>query len=573
MPGVSENTSTQKPIKNDRKITFEELVFIGNLMIKYINRKATAAENSTNRLKMTACNKTITTNITENCKKVFDIILMCKFTKNSRHSHHLPPKKIPPPQKPEPKSLKNPKRFASKTRNKTPQKPETACISQILFVTLRHQNSLKMKYLQRIADNELRKRLSYMGAVLIEGPKWCGKTTTAEQQAKSVIKLQDPDMAEAYLATAQLRPSNLLMGATPRLIDEWQDAPRIWDAVRSMVDERGGEPGQFILTGSNAVNEENIRHSGTGRISRMKMYPMSLYESRESNGRISLMELFDNPMLEIDGVMSDMDVNDLIRAACRGGWPAALRLANSAEGYRIARDYVDGVAESDVTRIDGVRRDPTLTRSIIRSYARNLSTLAKKTNILKDVVAMTGGCSDRTFDDYVAALTKLFVIQDINAWSPAVRSATVIRRSPKRGLVDPSIAAAALGLSPQFLEMDLKTFGFIFECMAIRDLRAYSQAFSGEISYYHDRYDLEVDAVLHLEDGRYALIEFKLGSDEIELGAKHLLEVRDLVRKYNAKETQLKLREPDLLIIITGGKIAYRRPDNVLIIPLATLKN
>lgn len=430
-----------------------------------------------------------------------------------------------------------------------------------------------MKYLPRIADAELKMRLNYMGAVLIEGPKWCGKTTTAEQQAHSVIKLQDPDMRGAYLATAEAKPSNLLKGETPRLIDEWQDAPILWDAVRTEVDNRGGEAGQFILTGSNSVDETQINHSGTGRISRMKMYPMSLFESGESSGEISLLDLFDHPEMEIDGIMSNVGINDLIRFACRGGWPAALKLHNFKESFRIAKDYLEGVVESDIIKVDGVRRNPRLALAIIKSYARNLCTLAKKVNLLKDVKAMNEGCTDRTFDDYVKALARLFVIQDLSAWSPAVRSSTVIRRSPKRGLVDPSIAVAALGLSPEVLETDLKIFGFIFECMAIRDLRAYSQAANGELSYYHDRYDLEADAVLHLDDGRYALIEFKLGSAEIDMGASHLLEIRELVRKYNAKEKQVQMREPDLLMVITGGPIAYRRPDGVLVIPLACLKN
>lgn len=430
-----------------------------------------------------------------------------------------------------------------------------------------------MKYLPRIADAELKMRLNYMGAVLIEGPKWCGKTTTAEQQARSVIKLQDPDMRGAYLATAEAKPSNLLKGDTPRLIDEWQDAPILWDAVRTEVDKRGGEVGQFILTGSNSVDEERINHSGTGRISRMKMYPMSLFESGESSGEISLLELFDNPNMDIDGVISNKSINDLIRYACRGGWPASLRLRDSKDSYKMAQDYLVGVVESDIMKVDKVKRDPKLAMAIIKSYSRNLCTLAKKVNLLKDVKAMNEGCTDKTFDDYVKALNRLFVIQDIPAWSPAVRSSTVIRRSPKRGLIDPSIAVAALGLSPEVLEVDLKTFGFIFECMAIRDLRVYSQASNGEISYYHDRYDLEADAVLHLNDGRYALIEFKLGSAEIDMGASHLLEIRELIRKYNAEEKQIPLREPDLLIVITGAPIAYRRPDGVLVIPLACLKN
>lgn len=430
-----------------------------------------------------------------------------------------------------------------------------------------------MKYLPRIADKILAEKLTYIGAVLIEGPKWCGKTTTAAQQAKSVLKLQDPDLRESYIETAKTKPSNLLNGTTPRLIDEWQDAPLLWDAVRTIVDDRGGQPGQFILTGSNSVDMRQILHSGTGRISRMKMYPMSLFESEESNGAIPLQTLFDHPDTDIDGITSEMGVNELIRSACRGGWPAALHLRHTSEALKVAKDYLEGVVESDIIKMDGIKRDPVLAKAIIRTYARNLSTLAKRASLFQDVNAMSEGCSDRTYDDYVKALTRLFVIQDIPAWSPAIRSATVIRKNPKRELIDPSIAVAAMGLSPQMLEMDLKTFGFIFECMAIRDLRIYTQALHGEISYYHDRYNLGADAVLHLADGRYALIEFKLGSMEIEMGAKHLIEIRNLVRKFNEKEMQVKLREPDLLLVITGGPIAYTRPDGVKVIPLACLRD
>lgn len=430
-----------------------------------------------------------------------------------------------------------------------------------------------MKYLHRIADIELKKRLNYIGAVLIEGPKWCGKTTTAAQQAKSILKLQNPDYRDIYLTTAQTKPSNLLKGETPRLIDEWQDAPQLWDAVRTLVDERGGEPGQFILTGSNAVDTSKILHSGTGRISRMTMYPMSLYESGESTGSVSLQEMFDNPDLDIDGLSSNLDINNLIFAACRGGWPASLKLNNSSEALRIAKDYLNGIIETDISGIDGVKRDPDTTKAIIRTYSRNISTLAKRTNLVQDVNALRECCSDRTFDDYVKALSRLFVIQDIPAWSPAVRSATVIRRNPKRELIDPSIAIAAMGLSPQKLEIDLKTFGFIFECMAIRDLKAYTQAFGGEISYYHDRYNLEADAVLHLDDGRYALFEFKLGNHDIEAGAQHLIEIRDLVRKYNENTPQVQLPEPSFLMVVTGSPLAYTRPDGVKVVPIGCLKD
>jgi len=429
-----------------------------------------------------------------------------------------------------------------------------------------------MEYLNRMADKQLKDNLEAFGAVLIEGAKWCGKTTTAMQQANSVLQLQDPDTREGYLATVAIRPSLLLAGETPRLIDEWQVAPTLWDAVRVMVDRRR-EVGQFILTGSNIVDESAIMHSGTGRITRMQMLPMSLFESKESNGAISLSELFNNPALDIDGIASTMTIENLIFAACRGGWPASLKPGNAHARLLIVRDYVNSMCKVDISTVDNTRRDETLARLILRIYARNISTLAKKSSMLKDIRAHVETLADNTFDNYVDALKKLFVIQDIEAWSPAIRSATAIRSRLKRGFVDPSIAVAALGLTPENLQTDLKTFGFIFECMCIRDLKAYSQAYGSSISYYHDRYDLEADAVLHLADGRYALIEFKLGGREIEEGAAHLLEIKRLVKEYNHAEKQTKLGEPDLLLVITGGPIAYTRPDGVKVLPLACLRD
>lgn len=434
------------------------------------------------------------------------------------------------------------------------------------------QTTKKMVYLHRTSDIILKERLEAFGAVLIEGPKWCGKTTTAEQIAKSVIKLQDPDMRNEYLATAASKPSLLLQGETPRLIDEWQDAPVIWDAVRTMVDKRN-LPGQFILTGSNAVDKKAIFHSGTGRISRMKMLPMSLWEYGESNGNISLQQLFDDPTLDIDGITSDMQVEDLIFAACRGGWPATLNIKSDKARLFVAKDYVDSVCKEDISRIDGVQRDERIAKKLLRSYARNISTLAKQTSILADIVS-SGEVSltKPTFEDYVKALERLFVICDIDAWCPAIRSKTAIRSGHKRAFIDPSIAVAALELTPEALHTQLKTFGFIFEQMCVRDLKAYTPDFDSHLSYYRDRYGLEADLVLHLNDGRYALIECKLGSQEIEEGAGHLLELQSLVREYNKKEKQVPLREPDLLIILTGGKMAYTRNDGVKIIPLAVLK-
>jgi len=429
-----------------------------------------------------------------------------------------------------------------------------------------------MEYLKRIADDQLKIRLEAFGAVQIKGPKWCGKTTTAEMQAKSVIKMQDPDTRDGYLAAARTKPSLLLKGETPRLIDEWQVAPVLWDAVRNAVDERRLR-GQFILTGSTVIDDEEIMHTGTGRISKMSMYPMSLYESKESNGKISLKELFDNEYLDIDGITSGLTVEELIFAACRGGWPASLGNMSDTAKLLIAKDYVDIICTEDISKVDKVRRSPVLTKLIMHSYARNLCTLAKKTSMLTDVSVEKESTSMVTFNDYVEALEKLFVIEDIEAWSPAIRSATVIRTGKKRCFVDPSIAVAAMGASPQSLELDLKTFGFIYECMCIRDLKVYSQALGGSLSFYHDRYGLEADAVLHLNDGRYALIECKLGSREIEDGAKHLIELKELIKEKNKTEKQTPLRVPDLLIVLIGGGLAYTRKDGVKVIPLGCLKD
>ena len=429
-----------------------------------------------------------------------------------------------------------------------------------------------MKYLKRTIDKQLKTYLDVFGAILIEGPKWCGKTTTAEQISKSVIKLQDPDMREEYLTAADVKPSLLLEGETPRLIDEWQDVPVIWDAVRTAVDKRS-LPGQFILTGSNTIDRTKILHSGTGRIARLRMLPMSLWETHESNGKISLLELFDEPARDIDGILSEMSVEDLIYASCRGGWPASLNAVSRKSALLVARDYVNTVCSDDISRVDDNQRDSRLVSRILWSYARNVSTIAKKTSLLADITASGNlSCSQDTFDDYLNALAKLFVIHDIEGWCPAIRSKTVIRSSPKRCFIDPSIAVAALGLTPKILQEQLKTFGFIFEQLCIRDLKSYAAEKNGSLSYYRDRYGLEADGVLHLDDGRYALLEFKLGAREIEDGASHLLKLASLVKEYNKTEKQVPLREPDLLMVITGGKMAYTRPDGVKIIPLGCLK-
>ena len=432
-----------------------------------------------------------------------------------------------------------------------------------------------MEYLDRIADKLLELRLEAFGAVQIKGPKWCGKTTTAEIHSRSVIKMQDPDRREGYIATARTKPSLLLKGANPRLIDEWQVVPVLWDSVRHAVDEQR-EKGLFILTGSTVIEDEReeIKHTGTGRISPMSMYPMTLYESKESNGLISISELFNNPNLDIDGINSSLTIENLIEAACRGGWPASLDVMSRSAKLLIAKDYVNVICEEDISRVDRHQRNPNIARLILRSYARNLCTLAKKSKMLADVSFEMDSLSRSTFDDYVSAFERLFVIEDIDAWNPSIRSKTMIRSGKKRCLVDPSIAVAVLGLSPESLELDLNTFGFIFECLCMRDLKVYSQALGGRLSYYHDRMGLEADAVLHLDDGRYALIECKLGSREIEDGAKHLVELRRLIEEANSTSTgQKQLRLPDLLIVITGGEMAYTRDDGVKVIPIGCLKD
>ena len=430
---------------------------------------------------------------------------------------------------------------------------------------------MKTDYLPRIVDKILEERLNAVGAVLIVGPKWCGKTTTAEQQAKSVLKLQDPDKTKGYLATAEVKPSLLLNGENPRLIDEWQMAPTLWDAVRNAVDERC-EEGLFILTGSTTVDESLIMHSGTGRISRMVMYPMSLFESKESNGKISLSALFQDPGLDINGITSKLTLENLVFAACRGGWPSSLNKKTDKAKLFEAQNYVANICDSDASTVDGVKRSPERVKAVLQSYARNISTLATNKTILADVSSNYMDISGPTLFSYLNALERLFVIGDIPAWCPSIRSATTIRSNKKKGFIDPSIAVASFALSPEVLLQDMNTFGFIFEGLCIRDLKVYSSAMGGLTSYYHDRYGLEADCALHLADGRYALIEFKLGSREIEEGAGHLIELKRLIKKAN-DEKKARLREPSLLMVISGGEMAYTRKDGVKVIPIGTLKD
>ena len=426
-----------------------------------------------------------------------------------------------------------------------------------------------MQYKKRIIDSALDLKLESFGATLIVGPKGCGKTTSAKQKAKSIVEFQDEEQRENLLAVAQTAPSKLLIGAKPRLFDEWQDAPKLWGAIRKSVDDLG-ENGLYILTGSSS-QEIDAPHTGTLRISKLKMYPMSLYESGESNGSVSLKNLFDHPD-DFDGCISPLTIDGLIFAICRGGWPHSLNNKTDRAKLEVAKDLYRQTYSSDVSNIDKTARNPRCTQEILRSYSRNICTLAENKTIYGDV-KNNFDIGTTAFYDYIRALEKLYILEDVDAWCPAIRSKTAIRSAKKRNFIDPSIAVAAMGLSPDYFNTDFKTLGFLFESLCIRDLKIYSAAFDGDMCYYRDRYGLEADGVLRLNDGRYALIEVKLGASQVEEGAKHLLEMEELIKKYNQTEVQCPLRLPDLKLVITGTQYGYRRGDGVFVIPIGCLKD
>ena len=425
-----------------------------------------------------------------------------------------------------------------------------------------------MEYRKRILDELLDIKLESFGATLIVGPKGCGKTTTAKQKVNSVVEFQDEELRDNLLAIANTAPSKLLTGAKPRLFDEWQDAPKLWGAIRKSVDDLG-DNGLYILTGSSA-KKIDTPHTGTLRISQLQMYPMSLYESGESNGSVSMTELFDHPN-EFDGCISDMSIDDIVFAICRGGWPKSVLNKTVRSKLEVAKDLFRQTYAIDISKVDDVERNVNWAKAIIQSYSRNICTSAETKTIYGDVKA-NHGIGQTAFFEYIQALEKLYIIDDIDAWCPSIRSKSAIRASKKRNLIDPSIAVAAMGMSPEYFNTDFKTLGFLFESLCIRDLKIYSSAHNGSMSYYRDRYGLEADGVLHLEDGRYALIEFKLGSESVDDGARHLCQIETLIRSYNEKEAQYQLRMPDLKIVITGAKYGYRRPDGVYVIPLGCLK-
>ncbi|MBQ9014546.1 MAG: ATP-binding protein [Firmicutes bacterium] len=427
-----------------------------------------------------------------------------------------------------------------------------------------------MNYIDRIIDNQFNLLMEAFGATLIVGPKGCGKTTTAKQKANTIIEFQDEEKRENYIDMAENRPSRLLRGEKPVLLDEWQDAPKIWGAVRKDVDD-SGETGQYILTGSTS-NTADTPHTGTLRIARLKMYPMSLYESGESNGNVSLMELFDNKDVNDEEWESDLSIDELVFAICRGGWPRAINNKSRAAKLIVAKTLYEQTAYVDISNVDKRKRNPAWAESILKSYARNICQLTEYRNIFKDVKSDTN-MVESTFYEYLEALQKLYIIEDVEAWCPSIRSKTAIRASKKKNLIDPSLAVAAFGVDPDYFDKDYKTLGFLFESLVIRDLKIYSSEHGGKVSYYRDRYGLEADVVLHLADGRYALIEVKLGQGEIEEGSQHLLEIERLIVEHNKKETQVPLRLPDLKIVITGVKYGYIRPDGVYVVPIGCLKD
>lgn len=419
-------------------------------------------------------------------------------------------------------------------------------------------------YKKRIADGLLQRKLAGKGAVLIEGAKWCGKTTTAEQIAASVKYMTETGMVEQNIQMASLNPKLLLRGETPRLIDEWQIAPGLWDSVRFESDH--GPLGQFILTGSSVPPDmSKVIHSGTGRIGWIRMRPMTLWESEESTGEVSLEELFSAP--EQVGGISKMDIDGLAFVTCRGGWPLALEMAKDI-ALDQAFDYVDAVEKRDIQRVDGVVRDPVRVHRLLRSLARNQGSQASCGTIRADLVANeSDSLSEDTIASYIKALKEIFVVEDSEAWNPNLRSKTAIRTSDTRYFTDPSIATAALGIGPQDLINDLNTFGLIFETLAVRDLRTYAEALNGKVYHFRDKNGLECDAVVHLRDGRYGLVKIKLGGDDlINDGADALIDLESKIDTERMKAPSFKM------VLIGVGSYAYRRADGVYVVPIGCLK-
>lgn len=414
------------------------------------------------------------------------------------------------------------------------------------------------KYLKRIADLELENKLSYMGAVLIEGCKWCGKSTTAKLHAKSIIEFQNPDNQKDYEFIKNTKPSLFLEGGKPRLFDEWQMYPIVWDSIRSDLDNTGLK-GQYILTGSAKPSEGSTMHTGTGRFARILMRPMSLYESLDSDGKVSLQDIIDGKDI---AAVNKMSLEDIASVIVRGGWPASLDIPNDNK-YNVAKDYVDSLIREDVNTINRIERNPSKMGAVLRSLARNVSTPVSNTTIIEDVKnEFSDKISRPTLDDYINTLEKLFVIEKVNATNLNIRSKVPLRTKAKLEFVDPSIATAVLGLTKEDLIHDLNYFGFLFENLCIRDLKIYSELLDGEITYYRDKNDFEVDAILRVQNGKWGAIEIKLGSGYVEEAAQNLLKLKEKA-----------INKPSFLIVLSGSNYSYRRDDGVYVVSIGSLKN
>jgi predicted AAA+ superfamily ATPase len=419
-------------------------------------------------------------------------------------------------------------------------------------------------YLPRLIEKPITESMKTNGCIVIEGPKWCGKSTTSERFAKSVIKLQKPATYKQYRILADIGDDNLLSGEKPILFDEWQKIPELWDYVRNYIDETSGK-GLFILTGSAKPIEDKERHSGIGRMKKIIMRTMSLWESNESSGEVSLRNLFDNTK-NVSG-KNRYQLKDIAHIICRGGFPSAVIEKDKDISLNYAKDYVNTLVSTDITSVDDIKRNSKRARSILKSYARNISTPAKMTTILKDVESNIDTQDIRTINSYIDAFSKLFVIDETESWTPKLRSKTAIRTTSTKHFVDPSIATAILDANPNDLMQDLNTFGLLFENLVIRDLKIYTQSLDGNVYNYRDKSGLEADAVIHLNDGRWGLIEIKLGGETlINEGALTLTKLKEVI-------DQDKMNKPAFLAIITAtDSFAYQREDGIYVIPIACLK-
>jgi len=418
------------------------------------------------------------------------------------------------------------------------------------------------KYIPRLIETTISDQMSAAGCVLIEGPKYCGKSTTAARFAKTVVRLKNPLVLKKYEAYAATDGEKLLEGEKPMLFDEWQKILALWDFIGDDIDTNGGS-GQYILTGSSKPIEDGNRHTGTGRFAKIKMRPMSLWESGDSSGQISLSRLFDR-YHEISGD-SELNFDKIALLICRGGWPESIGKDDRIALLK-ARNYYASLTESDIKNVDGIKRDPERAKRIMRAYARNISSLASDKTIMDDVASNDSALDVKTFGSYTNALRKLFVIEDVLAWSPKLRSRTTMRSSDKRQFTDPSMAAAAMGAGPNDILDDINTMGLLFESLCTRDLRIYAEKLGGTVYYYHDKTGLEVDAIVHLNNGDWGAAEIKLGGNEIDDAAENLIKLKNKV------DTD-KMKEPKFLMVLTGLNYAYRRPDGVLVVPIGCLRD